>query len=56
MSSKAFTMVELVVVLIVLGASAAIVFPRLDALLLGEPEPWQSARKLTKIAKYFGLQ
>jgi hypothetical protein len=44
--------VELIVVLIILGLSAAIVFPKLDGLLLREPEPWRSSRKLMRLAKY----
>jgi len=40
------------VVLIVLGISAAVVFPKLDGLLLREPEPWRSGRKLMRLAKY----
>jgi len=49
---RAFTFIELIVVLVVLGISAAVAFPRLDRLLLREPEPWQSGRKLMRLAKH----
>ncbi len=49
---RAFTFVELIVVLIVLGISAAVAFPKLDGLLLREPEPWRSGRKLMRLAKH----
>ncbi|MBN1507509.1 MAG: hypothetical protein JW955_11720 [Sedimentisphaerales bacterium] len=39
-------------VLVVLGMSAAVAFPRLDRLLLSEPQPWHSARKLMRLAKH----
>jgi prepilin-type N-terminal cleavage/methylation domain-containing protein len=48
---RAFTFIELIVVLIVLGISAAVVFPKVDELLLREPEPWRSARKLMRLAE-----
>jgi prepilin-type N-terminal cleavage/methylation domain-containing protein len=51
-ASGAFTLIELIVVLIVLGVSARIVFPRLDGLLLREPEPWRSGRRFMRVAKY----
>jgi prepilin-type N-terminal cleavage/methylation domain-containing protein len=50
--SRGFTFVELIVVLIVLGVSASIVFPKLGGLLLKEAEPWQSGRKLIHVARY----
>jgi hypothetical protein len=40
------------VVLVVLGLSAAIAFPKLDGLLLREPEPWRSGRRLMRLAEY----
>jgi len=40
------------VVLIVLGISAAVAFPKLDGLLLREPEPWRSGRKLMRLAEH----
>ena len=39
-------------VLIVLGISAAVAFPKLDGLLLREPEPWRSGRKLMRLAEH----
>ena len=51
-TSRAFTFIELIVVLVVLGISAAVVFPKVDGLLLREPEPWRSGRKLMRLAKY----
>lgn len=39
-------------VLIVLGLSAAVVFPKLGGLLLREPEPWRSGRNLMRLAKH----
>ncbi|MBN2130861.1 MAG: prepilin-type N-terminal cleavage/methylation domain-containing protein [Sedimentisphaerales bacterium] len=50
--SRGFTFIELIVVLVVLGVSASVVFPRLGDFLLKEPEPWQSARKLVRVARY----
>lgn len=51
-AARAFTLVELAVVLMVLGISAALAFPKLNGLLLREPEPWRSGRKLARLAKY----
>jgi len=50
--SHGFTFIELIVVLVVLGVSASVVFPRIGGFLLREPEPWQSARKLVRAARY----
>jgi len=50
--SRGFTLIELIVVLIVLGVAASIVFPKLGGFLLKEPEPWQSGRKLVRVARY----
>jgi type II secretion system protein H len=50
--ARGFTFVELIVVLVVLGISASVVFPRIGGFLLKEPEPWQSARKLVRVARY----
>jgi Tfp pilus assembly protein FimT len=44
--------VELIVVIVVLGLCAAVVAPKVPALLLREPEPWQSARKFLRRAQY----
>jgi prepilin-type N-terminal cleavage/methylation domain-containing protein len=49
---RAFTLLELVVVLLVVGFCAALAFPRLSGLLLREPEPWRSGRQLLRLAKY----
>lgn len=49
---RAFTFIEIIVVLMVLGISVAIAFPRLDSLLLTEPEPGRSGRKLTRVLRY----
>ena len=49
---RAFTLVELVVVLIVAGVSAALVFPKVSGFLLREPEPWRSGRRLVRLAKH----
>jgi prepilin-type N-terminal cleavage/methylation domain-containing protein len=51
-ASRAFTLVELAVVLIVLGIFVGLAFPKLNGLLLREPEPWRSGRKLARLAKY----
>jgi prepilin-type N-terminal cleavage/methylation domain-containing protein len=51
-SGRAFTLVELVVVLIVVGISASLVFPKVSGLLLRAPEPWRSGRQLLRLAKY----
>jgi len=50
--SRGFTLIELIVVLVVLGISASVVFPRLGGFLLKEPEPWRSARKMIRVARY----
>ncbi len=50
--ARGFTFIELIVVLVVLGISASVVFPRIGGFLLKEPEPWQSARKLVRVARY----
>ncbi|MEN6428267.1 MAG: prepilin-type N-terminal cleavage/methylation domain-containing protein [Phycisphaerales bacterium] len=49
---RAFTFLELIVVLVVLGVSAAIAFPKLNRLLLAEPEPLRSGRKLARALRY----
>lgn len=38
--------------LIVLAVSAALVYPKLDGLLMNEPEPWHSGRRLVRVAEY----
>jgi len=50
--AHAFTLLELVVVLVVLGVSAAVVFPKLDVFLVSEAEPWRSARRLARTGRY----
>ncbi|MEN6575289.1 MAG: prepilin-type N-terminal cleavage/methylation domain-containing protein [Phycisphaerales bacterium] len=50
--SRAFTFLELIVVLVVLGISTAIAFPKLNRLLLTEPEPLRSGRKLVRALRH----
>ena len=50
--SRGFTLLELIVVIVVLGLCAATVFPKVSGLLLREPEPWRSARRLLRTAEY----
>lgn len=50
-AAPAFTFIELIVVLVILGISAAVVFPKVNGLLLREPEPWRSGRHLMRLAK-----
>jgi prepilin-type N-terminal cleavage/methylation domain-containing protein len=49
---RAFTLLELLVVLMVVGISGALAFPRLSSFLLREPEPWRSGRKLARLVTY----
>lgn len=49
---RAFTLVELIVVIVVVGLCAATVVPKVPGLLLREPEPWQSARRLVRTIQY----
>lgn len=49
---RAFTLIELVVVLVVVGIAATLVFPKVSGLLVREPEPWRSGRQLLRLAKY----
>ncbi|MCU0913267.1 MAG: type II secretion system GspH family protein [Planctomycetes bacterium] len=51
-TARAFTLLELIVVLTVLGIAWALVFPRLGGLLLQEPEPWRSGRKLARLVRH----
>lgn len=50
--TRGFTFIELMVVLTILGVCAAIVFPKLDGLLVRESEPWKSGRRFVRIAKH----
>ncbi len=49
---RAFTLVELIVVLMVVGISAALVFPKVSGFLLREPEPWRSGRHLLRLVQH----
>lgn len=49
---KAFTLLELLVVLVVLTISTAIVFPKLEACLPRESLLWRSGKRLASVAKY----
>jgi prepilin-type N-terminal cleavage/methylation domain-containing protein len=49
---RAFTLLELVVVLMVVGICATVVFPKLSRLLVREPEPWRSGRQFLRLAQY----
>jgi prepilin-type N-terminal cleavage/methylation domain-containing protein len=51
-AARAFTLVELIVVLIVLGTTVGLAFPKLSGLMLREPEPWRSGRQLARLAKH----
>ncbi len=48
----AFTLVELVVVLMIVGICATVVFPKVGSLLLRESEPWRSGRRLARLAQH----
>jgi type II secretion system protein H len=49
---RAFTLVELIVVLIVVGICATVVFPKVSGLLLREPEPRRSGRLLARLVRH----
>jgi Tfp pilus assembly protein FimT len=44
--------VELIVVLMVLGICATVIFPKVSGLLLREPEPQRSGRLLARLVKH----
>lgn len=51
-AARAFTLLELIVVLIVVGICASVTFPKVGGLLLREPEPWRSGRQLLHVVQY----
>jgi type II secretion system protein H len=51
-TARAFTLIELIVVLIVVGICATLVFPKVSGFLLREPEPWRSGRRLLRLAQH----
>jgi len=51
-AARAFTLIELMAVLMVVGICATLVFPRMSGLRLREPEPWRSGRRLTRLARH----
>ncbi len=49
---RGFTFIELAVVLSIVAVCTAIVFPKLDRLLVRESEPWKSGRRFVRIARH----
>ena len=49
---RGFTFIELMVVLAILGVAVALVYPKLDRLLLAESEPWRSGRRLVRVVRH----